>query len=113
VGGGWFGNAFRYNTAVTNVNTTVVRNVYVNKSVVNNYNDTTINRVSYNGGPGGVQIQPTAEEQAAAQDRQAGLSAAQRQHINFASRDRDLLVASVNNGHPTPADSSSTIRTRP
>ncbi len=112
MGGGWFGNAFRYNTAVTNVNTTVVRNVYVNKSVVNNYNDTTINRVSYNGGPGGVQIQPTAEEQAAAQDRQAGLSAAQRQHIKFASRDRDLL-ASVNNGHPTPADSSSTIRTRP
>lgn len=99
VGGGWFGNVFRYNTAVTNVNTTVVRNVYVNKTVVvNNYN-TTVNRVSYNGGPGGVKAQPTAEEQAAAQERQAGLSAAQRRHVNLASRDRNLL-ASVNNGHP-------------
>ena len=35
VGGYWAGNAFSYNTAVMNVNRNVVRNVYVNKTVIN------------------------------------------------------------------------------
>src|SRR5262249_10889750 len=34
VGGAWANNAFRYNTAVSHVNTTVVHNVYVNRTVV-------------------------------------------------------------------------------
>ena len=33
VGGEWRGGAFHYNTAVTNVNTTVIHNTYVNKTV--------------------------------------------------------------------------------
>src|SRR5258707_9608873 len=33
VGGEWHGNVFRYNTAVVNVNTTVVHNTYVNNTV--------------------------------------------------------------------------------
>ena len=36
IGGGWSGGVFRYNTAVVNVNTTVVRNVYVDRTVINN-----------------------------------------------------------------------------
>ena len=37
-GGRWAGGAFAYNTAVVNVNTTVVRNVYVDKTVIHNIN---------------------------------------------------------------------------
>ena len=40
-----------YNRAVTNVNVSVVHNTY-NTTVINN--STTINRVSFNGGQGGV-----------------------------------------------------------
>src|SRR5437773_368053 len=48
-GGRWVGNTFRYNTAVTRVNTSVIRNTYVNKQVVTN----TGSRASLNG-PGGT-----------------------------------------------------------
>src|SRR5579863_3551129 len=51
-GGRWDGDRFQYNTAVVNVNRTVVRNVYVDRTVINN---TTIvnNHASFNG-EGGV-----------------------------------------------------------
>src|SRR5579863_4149339 len=51
-GGRWDGDRFQYNTAVANVNRTVVRNVYVDRTVINN---TTIvnNHASFNG-EGGV-----------------------------------------------------------
>ena len=55
-GGRWSGNNFQYNTAVTRVNTNVVRNTYVNNSVTNNMN---ANRASFNG-PNGVKAQPNA-----------------------------------------------------
>jgi hypothetical protein len=58
VGGRWYGSAFRYNTAVTNVNRTAIHNTYVDKTVYhNNYN-----RVSYNGGKGGIHAQPVTGE---------------------------------------------------
>ena len=45
-GGRWEGNAFRYNTAVTRVNTNVVHNTYVNNSFNKQVN---ANRTSFNG----------------------------------------------------------------
>src|SRR5258708_10687106 len=62
-GGRWAGERFAYNTAVMNVNTTVVHNVYVDRTVINN---TTIvnNHTGFNG-QGGVAAQPTAAEQTA------------------------------------------------
>ncbi len=102
VGGAWYGNSFHYNTAVTNVNTTVVKNVYVNKTVINNYNatnNTTVNRVSYNGGPGGVQAQPTAEERSYQNEPKLPMTPVQQAHVRTASQDRNLL-ASVNHGSP-------------
>ncbi len=60
VGGYWRGGSFWYNRAVNNINVTNIRNVYVNKTVINNYNNVT--RVSYNGGRGGIQAQPTAAD---------------------------------------------------
>src|SRR5439155_11126531 len=62
-GGRWEGNAFRYNTAVTRVNTNVVHNTYVDRSVTNK--QVNASHTSFNG-PNGVKAQPTAEQKAAA-----------------------------------------------
>lgn len=64
-GGRWERGVFHYNTAVNNVNTTVVRNVYRTEVVNNTYN---VRRVSYNGGAG-VKAEATAEERQASQAR--------------------------------------------
>ena len=53
VGGYWNHDRFYYNRAVTNVNVTRVTNVYNHTVVVNNNIDN--RRVSYNGGPAGIQ----------------------------------------------------------
>ena len=49
-GGRWQNGQFYYNRSVNNVNVTNIHNVY-NTTVINN---TTVNRVSYNGGNGGI-----------------------------------------------------------
>src|SRR5271163_786200 len=67
-GGYWNHGSFFYNSAVNNVNRTVVRNVY-SKTVINNAAG---NRVSYNGGRGGTTARRTSAEAAAARDRHAG-----------------------------------------
>ncbi len=97
VGGMWSGGVFRYNTAVTNVNTTVVRNVYVNRTVINN--TYVNNHVSFNG-PGGIQARPSPMEQRAMQERHFQPTPMQVNHQQVASQDRNQL-ASVNHGRPT------------
>ena len=59
-GGYWNGGHFFYNTTITRVNVNVIRNVYVHKVVINNVTVTgrISNRVSFNGGRGGVQARP-------------------------------------------------------
>ena len=57
-GGRWDNGHFFYNRAVTNVNVTVIHNVYETRVA----NNTTVTRVSYNGGNGGVNERPTARE---------------------------------------------------
>src|ERR1700728_4129134 len=78
-----------------NVNVTNIHNVY-NTTVVNN---TTINRVSFNGGNGGVTARPTPQEEAAEHDRHIPPSAAQTQHVQ-AARGNPELRASANHGKP-------------
>ncbi len=65
-GGYWRDRHFFYNTAVNRVNVNIVRNVYVHNVVVNNVvvNNRFDNRVSYNGGRGGVMIRPRPAEMA-------------------------------------------------
>jgi hypothetical protein len=84
-GGRWEGSAFRYNTAVSRVDTTVIRNVYVDKSVTINGNG---NRVSYNGGTGGVRSSPDAAQTAAAHQEHVAATDAQRQRTVAAASDR-------------------------
>ena len=96
-GGRWEGNHFTYNTYVTRVNTTIIHNTY-NVRVTN----VTENRVSYNGGNGGVAARPTPEQQSYANEHHVGPVAAQTQHIQ-AARSNPQLRASVNQGKPPVA----------
>src|SRR5579863_1979561 len=98
-GGRWVGGAFAYNQSVTNVNVTVVRNTY-NETVVNNV--TVNNRVSYNGGAGGIAATPTPMERSYAQEPHVAPTADQRQHIQQAARNPDLLARN-NGGRPAIA----------
>jgi hypothetical protein len=103
VGGRWNRGVFAYNTAVTNVNTTVIHNTYVNKTVI--VNNTTVNRVSFNGGAGGTTAKPTAMERSAERDRHTPATAMQTQHEHSAGTNRALL-ASENHGRPSIAATS-------
>jgi hypothetical protein len=93
-GGRWDNGRFFYNRAVTNVNVTVVRNVYETR-VVNN----TVTRVSFNGGNGGINERPSPQEQAAGRERHIPPVAAQTQHVQ-AARTNPELRASTNHGKP-------------
>ena len=94
-GGTWAGNAFRYNTAVSQVNPTYVRNVYVNKTVVVH----NVNRYSYNG-PGGVRMQPNAQQRAYASQKHIAMTPMQRAHVQEAAQDRNQY-AKFNGGKPS------------
>ncbi len=95
-GGRWDGGHFFYNRAVMNINVTEIHNVY-NTTV-----HETVNRVSYNGGEGGINVRPRPEEEAAAHDRHVGPIAAQTEHIQ-AARSSPQMRASVNMGKPAIA----------
>lgn len=101
VGGMWTGGAFRYNTAVTNVNTTVVRNVYVDRTVINNNTTIVNNRASFSG-PGGVVAQPTAQERAYEGEQHFQPTSNQVAHAQMASQDRNQFLSN-NNGRPAVA----------
>jgi hypothetical protein len=102
-GGRWDGGVFRYNTAVLNVNTTIIHNTYIDRTVI--VNNTTVNRVSYNGGNGGTTARPTPEEERAAQERHIPPVAAQQQQVQAARSNPDMR-ASRNEGKPPIAATS-------
>jgi hypothetical protein len=93
-GGRWEGGHFSYNTYVNHVNTTIIHNTY-NTTVTN----VTVNRVSYNGGTGGVEARATAQQQSYASERHVAPVAAQTQHVQEA-RSNPELRASANQGKP-------------
>lgn len=93
-GGIWAGGHFRYNTAVVNVNRTVIHNTYVDRTVIHN---TTV-RTSFNG-PGGITARPNAQEQAVMHENHIQRTTAQATHEQTAARDRNQF-ASVNHGRP-------------
>jgi len=97
-GGYWSHGAFYYNRAVTNVNVTNITNVY-NQTVTGAVTRT---RVSYNGGPGGIAVRPTASQQAAARERHSAPTDVQRQHERTAGLDPKQRAAE-NHGRPAVA----------
>jgi hypothetical protein len=99
VGGEWHGREFAYNRSVTNVNVTVIHNTYNRTVVVNN-----VNRVSFNGGNGGVNAHATGEEMRAEHEHHVEATHEQMQHEHAASTNR-AQFASVNHGRPSVAAS--------
>jgi hypothetical protein len=93
-GGRWDRGHFFYNRTVNNINITEIHNVY-NTRIEN----VTVNRVSYNGGQGGIGARATAQEEAAERERHVGPVAVQTQHME-AARANEQFHASVNHGKP-------------
>jgi len=93
-GGRWEHDHFYYNRSVTNINVSEFHNVY-NASVANR-NET---RISYNGGAGGINERPTAQEEAFSRERHVSAVATQQQQVQAARNNRELR-ASVNQGRP-------------
>jgi hypothetical protein len=93
-GGRWDNGHFFYNRSVNNVNISEIHNVY-NRPVTN----TTMNRVSYNGGNGGIIAHPSAQDEAAGRERHIPPVAAQTQHAQ-AARANPQQRAAANLGRP-------------
>jgi hypothetical protein len=93
-GGYWNGGQFFYNRSVTNVNVTVIHNVYNRTVIVNN-----VNRVSFNGGNGGIQVRPRLAELAALREPHAPPMQTQVQMMRAASQNHAQFAA-VNHGRP-------------
>ncbi len=96
-GGRWDHDHFFYNRSVNNINITEIHNVY-NTTVINN----NVNRVSYNGGNGGIDRHPRPEEEAAARERHIAPVPDQTRHMQEA-RSNPQQRASVNRGRPAVA----------
>lgn len=90
----WNDGRVYYNRAVTNVSPNVSRYVY-NSAIPSGRR----NHVSYNGGRGGLDVRPTAQELAVARDPRAPAMAAQIQHAREASSNRAQFAAA---GHAQP-----------
>jgi hypothetical protein len=98
-GGRWEGGHFAYNTAVMNVNRTVIHNTYVDNTHVS------VNvgvHTAFNGGAGGIAARPSAQEQQFAHESHVPPTAEQQNHVQMAHADRSNF-ASANGGHPQNA----------
>jgi hypothetical protein len=93
-GGRWVGNSFVYNTTVSNVDTKIIHSTY-SEAVVN---AVTLNKVSYNGGPGGTAAVATMQEKAAAAEPHILPTALQRQITQQAVMN-PALMARANESH--------------
>jgi hypothetical protein len=97
-GGRWEGGHFAYNTAVVNVNTTIIHNTYVDRSFPASVGAHT----AFNGGAGGIQARPSAQEQQWSHENHIAPTAEQQSHVQLAHADRSNF-ASANGGHPVNA----------
>ena len=103
-GGYWRGRDFVYNRSVTNVNINTIHNVYTYPVVVDGrqYGPRPLNRVAYNGGRGGLSVQPTPGELAAAHEPHYPPVAAQ-QDLRLQAASNRSQSFSANGGRPAVA----------
>jgi len=99
VGGYWGGGHYVYNRAVNNVANVNVSNVYNQVAILNRAN---ITRVSYSGGPGGVNARPTPEQVAATREIHIPPTAIQAHNVQVAQTNR-ASFAVANHGVPPMA----------
>jgi hypothetical protein len=96
-GGRWDHGHFFYNRTVNNIDVVNIHNVYNERVEINNNN-----RVSYNGGKGGIEARPTSQQETAASQRHIPAVEAQTQHAQVA-RATPEQRAGVNHGKPAIA----------
>ena len=94
-GGRWDNGHFAYNQSVSHIDSARNRNFYNTKVEDNNRG----NRVSFNGGNGGVQVRATSQQEAVGRERHIAPVAAQTQHVQSARANPELR-ASANHGKP-------------
>jgi hypothetical protein len=100
-GGRWDNGHFDYNQSVSHVDVSRNRNVYNTR-----VEDTSRgNRVSFNGGNGGVQVRATSQEEAAGREKHIAPVAAQTEHVQSARANPELRSSS-NHGKPPIAATS-------
>ena len=92
-GGYWNGGKFFYNRTVNNVNVNVVHNVYNSSVPVS----TNANRISYNGGKGGLNARPIPAEMEVLRERRTAPVPAQVQHSREAGGNRQQFAAENRN----------------
>ena len=101
-GGRWEGRRFRYNTAVMNVNTTIIHNTYIDRTVIVNKSRMNDHR-SFNGGDHGTRAMPTIRERSSMKEDHVAPTSFQSTHVQAASHNTNQFAA-VNHGKPsTPA----------
>lgn len=98
-GGRWDHGQFYYNRAVNNLNPISVARVYNQPITIT---PATINRVSYNGGQGGLQVKPTPEQEQVVAQPHFPPTQAQITHVRTASVDADQFEF-TNKGKPPVA----------
>jgi len=99
VGGYWHGRDFLYNTAVVRVNNVHIRNVYVDRRIVERNTILNERRVSFNGGHDGIHHDMGPEEREAMHDRHMSETSMQMHHMETARNDRNFYARN-NGGHP-------------
>jgi hypothetical protein len=95
-GGYWNGPHFYYNRSVNRINTSRISYVYSRNVMVNNF---AMNRVSYNGGRGGIGIRPQRAELAAMRQPRLGPMSTQVQLQRQSSENRQQFF-NQNRGRP-------------
>ncbi len=98
-GGLWRGHDFVYNTAVVNVNRTVIRNTYIDRTIVERNTIVNDRHVAYSGGPGGIRHEANQEERIAMNEHHVAPTRVQEDHFQAARNDHGSYVKN-NGGHP-------------
>ncbi len=107
-GGYWDHDRFMYNRSVTNITNVRIVNVY-NAPVPR---PAVMNRVSYNGGRGGLNVRPTRSEFVAMREPHVRPLPAQVTHRTQAMQNRQSF-ANVNHGRPPMAVATRPLTVRP
>ena len=94
-GGRWDHGHFFYNRSESHIDVSINRNVYDQRVEHGNAD----NRVSFNGGRGGIEARANSQQEAAAREKHIPAVAAQTQHIQTARANPELR-ASANHGTP-------------
>jgi hypothetical protein len=106
-GGYWNRNQFYYNSSVTRINNTYVHNTYIhNVSFQNN------TRVAYNGGRGGLNVEPNRYDQVAAREQHFAALPAQQQHIQQARENKGNFYHGGSNFRPATLVATRAIAVR-